>query len=97
MLTRGEWSVMAMYLSPRSMAATTISRSAGLAVAGGGVHVQVADEVGDFDQLRQLAGGGPGELLARFADLGREPGQVERRVDFFFGAAGDVVGRVGDP
>ncbi len=26
MLTRGEWSVIAMYLRPRSIAATTISR-----------------------------------------------------------------------
>ena len=43
MLTRGEWSVMAMYLRPRCLAATTISRKRGLAVAGGRVHVQVAD------------------------------------------------------
>ena len=64
----------------------------GFAVAGRGVHVQVADEVGHFDQLRQLAGSGPGEFLPRFADFGREPRQVKRRVDFFLGAAGDVVG-----
>ena len=57
--------------------------------------MQVADEVGQFDELGQLAGGGPGEFLPRFANFRREPGQVQRRVDFFFGAAGDVVGRVG--
>ena len=46
MLTRGEWSVMAMYLRPRSLGGGDHLAQPGLAVAGGGVHVQVADEVG---------------------------------------------------
>ena len=75
MLTRGEWSVMAMYFRPRAWAAATISRERGLAVAGGGVHVQVAADVGELDELRQLAGGGPLELLPRFANLRRKQGR----------------------
>ena len=89
MLTRCEWSVMAMYFRPRSWAAATISSMRRAAVAGGGVHVQVAANVVQLDQLGQLAGGGPVELAAAFADFRRKDGQVQRGVDFFLGAAGD--------
>ena len=68
-------------LEPAAWAAATISLERRLAVAGGRVHVQVAREIGEFDQLRQLAGRGPVELLAGLADLRRETGQIHRCVD----------------
>ena len=73
-----------MYLRPRAWAAATISRERRLAVAGGGVHVQVAVQVVELDQLGQLACRGPFKLLAGLADLRREAGQVQRRVDVGF-------------
>ena len=87
--TRFEWSVIAMYSSPRARAASTISSQRGFAVGGRGVHVQVAAQVVQLDQLGQLAFGGPLEFAPRFAQLRRNPGQIERGVDFFLGAPGD--------
>ncbi len=54
----------------------------GHAVGPGAVGVQVAADVAQLDQLGELAGRGPLELAAGLAQLGREPGQVQRRVDF---------------
>ncbi len=62
----------------------------GFAVAGGRVHVEVALEVAELDELRQLSRRGPAKLFAGLADLGREAGQVHRGVDVALVAAGDV-------
>ena len=62
----------------------------GLAVGPGAVHVQVAADVGQFDQLGQRAGVGPLELAPGLAQLGRKAGQVQGRVDLFLRAAGDL-------
>ena len=89
-VTRFEWSVMAMYFSPRGLAAAAISSMRGRAVGPRAVHVQVAADVAEFDQRGQLAGVGPLELPPGLAQLGRKAGQVQRRVDLFLRAAGDL-------
>ena len=53
----------------------------GAAVGLGGVHVQVAAQIGVLDQARQRAGLGRLDLAAVLAQLGRHEGQPERRVD----------------
>ena len=61
----------------------------GVAVGGGGVHVQVAADVAQLDQLRQLALAGCGQLAAVLAQLGRDPLHAEPLVDLLLGRAGD--------
>ena len=63
----------------------------GRAVGPRAVHVQVAADVAQLDQLGQLAGVGPIELAPGLAQLGRETGQVQRAVDLLFRAAGDLL------
>ena len=93
--TRFEWSVMAMYFSPRCLAAATISSMLACAVGPRAVHVQVAADVAQLDQRGQLAGVGPLELPPGLAQLGRKTGQVQGRVDVLFRAAGDLLSRRG--
>ena len=45
MLTRCEWSVMAMYVRPRALGGGDHLLDRGAAVGGGRVHVQVAADV----------------------------------------------------
>ena len=59
----------------------------GAAVGFGGVHVQVAADVGELDQLGQAAFERGFDFAAVFAQLRRNPGQAERLVDFLFGFA----------
>jgi len=56
-----------------------------LAVGGGGVHVQVAANVVERDQLRQRATFRAGNLVARLAEFGRDPGQAHGSVDVLLG------------
>ena len=59
------------------------------AVRLGGVHVDVAVEVGEGDELREGVSGGGLEFAAVFAELGRNVVEVEGVVDGFFGFGGD--------
>ena len=76
MLTRCEWSVMAMYARPRLAGGGDHLLDRRAAVGRGRVHVQVAADVVHRDQLGQLAGVGPLELAAAFAQLRRKDGQA---------------------
>ncbi len=60
----------------------------GAAIGLGGVHVEVAADVGQLDQLGQAAFGGGFDFAAVLAQLGRNPRQAERLVDAGFGFAG---------
>ena len=63
------------------------------AVGGGGVHVQVAAEVGRRDQLRQAARLGRVDLALVLAQLRGNPRQAERVVDVLLGGARPPPGR----
>ena len=54
MVTDFEWSVMAMYSWPSCRGGFGHLLDGVLAVAGGRVHLEVALDVGELDQLRQL-------------------------------------------
>ena len=64
---------MAMYCKPRRCRGDHFFQRA-VAVSLGGVHVQVAYQVAQFDQTGQRAGRGQGELETRLANLGRKAG-----------------------
>ncbi len=53
------------------------------------MHVEVAADVGEGDELREGVGGGGFELAGVFAELGRDVVEVEGVVDLFFGGGGD--------
>ena len=53
----------------------------GAAVARDRVHVQIAADLGQFDQARQAALGGGLDLALVLAQLRRNPGQAESLVD----------------
>ena len=91
-----EWSVIARYCRPSLIAAPRHLLGGLLAVRQGRVAVQVALEVLEHDQLRQLAAGERGlELAAALAQLGRDPLQPELGVDLLLGrAAGGLARRV---
>src|SRR5271154_3970206 len=57
-------------------------------VGFGGVHVEVATDVGEFHQVGQAPLGGGFDLAGVFAELGRDPGKAQLFVDLFFGRAG---------
>ena len=61
------------------------------AVGGGGVHMEVATDVGEFEDFEVGLGGEfeGFEFAAVFAEFGGHPGEVEGLVDFFFGFSGD--------
>ena len=63
------------------------------AVAGGGVHLQVAANVGEFDEVREAMFFGGFDLAGVFAQLGRNEIELELGVDLFFGGAGDAPSR----
>ena len=75
------WSVIAMYSRPASRAAAAIVRDVVLAVGLGGVHVQVAAQIGALDQARQRVRCGRLDLAAHLAQLRRNPrrGRAPRR------------------
>ncbi len=60
-----------------------------MAVAGGGVHVQVALDVSCLDQPGQRVAGGGLDLAEVLAHLGRHPVHAEGGVDLLFGGRGD--------
>jgi len=62
-----EWSVMAMYLYPRSMAAAAISFDGATAVRFHGVHVHIALNVFFRDQFGKLVSSSGFNLSAVFA------------------------------
>jgi len=59
------------------------------AVGGVGVHVEVAADVGDCDELREGVIGGCVEFAAVFAELGWDVVEFEGVVDGLFGFGGD--------
>ena len=61
----------------------------GPTVGPGAVHVQIAADVGRFDQPGQLSGVGPVELAACFPQFRRDPRQLQRGVDVFLRMSGD--------
>ena len=61
----------------------------GAAVGGGGVHVQIAAQIGEASRARQGAALGGLDLAAVLAQLRRDEGESERPVDVLLGAAGD--------
>ncbi len=52
--------------------------------------MDIAANVLFFDEARQGVGGGGFDLAAVLAQLGRNPVEVERAVDVFFGCGGDL-------
>ena len=82
---------MAMYFSPRRLAAAAISSI----VAVPSVHVlcmcRSPRMSSELDQAGQFAGVGPVELAAGLAQLGRKAGQVQRGVDLLFRPPGDLL------
>ena len=76
---------MAMYSSPASRAASAMACDVVLAVGFGGVHVQVAAQVGAIDQPGQRSRRGRFDLAARLAQLRRNPVEAERGVDVLLG------------
>ena len=62
-----------------------------LAVRLGGVHVEVAAEIGALDQAGQRARRGGVDLAAHLAQLRRHPVEAERGVDVLFALAGDAA------
>ena len=93
------WSVMAMYSSPASRAAAAIVRDVVLAVGLGGVHVEVAAQIGARSMRRgQRVAPAAASISPRISrSSGGIQSQAERRVDVFLGLAGDarVVGERG--
>ena len=75
------WSVMAMYSSPASRAASAIVADVVLAVGLGGVHVQIAAQVGALDQAGQRARRRPprSRRAPRAAPAESRPGRAPRR------------------
>ena len=59
------------------------------AVGGVGVHVEVAADVGERDEVRESVGGGGFEFAGVFAQLGRDVVEVEGVVDVGLGCGGD--------
>ncbi len=57
-----------------------------LPIAAVGMHVQVGAQVLELDQPGQRAGASELDLAGRLAQLGRDPGQIERPVDLLLGA-----------
>ncbi len=62
-----------------------------VAVAGPGVRMQVALQVGQFDQLGQASGARRLDLAAVFAQFGRNVGQADRAVHRFLAVPGDAL------
>ena len=62
-----------------------------LPVRLGGVHVEIAAQIGELDQTGQARGGGRVDLAAHFAQFGRHPLEAERRVDVLLALAGDAA------
>lgn len=60
------------------------------AVAGGGVAVKLAADVGERDERREFFGGlrGAGDLVVAFAELGLDVGEAEGAVGGFLGGEG---------
>ena len=71
----------------------------GVTVGESGVHVKVAADVLELDQLGEAAVACRRELAAVLAQLGRDPLHAELLVDLLLGRAGDRVAAllVGDP
>ncbi len=59
------------------------------AVGGVGVHVEVAADVGEGDEVGESVGCCGFDLAAVFAELGWDVVEVEGLVDFLFGGGGD--------
>ncbi len=59
------------------------------AVAGGGVHVHVAADVGERDDAGQRVCSGGFDFAQVLAHLGRHPVHAEGGVDLLFGGGGD--------
>ena len=59
------------------------------AVGGGGVHLQVAANVRELDEVGKLAFFGGFDFAASFAEFRLDIGELELGVNFFFGFAGD--------
>ena len=59
-----------------------------LAVAFGGVHLEVAADVGQLNQARQAPPGGRFHFAGAFPQLGWNPDQPELLVNFLLGAPG---------
>jgi len=53
------------------------------------VHVQIAAHLAELEELRERVALGPLDLSPILADLGRNPGKIDRRVDFSLGPPGD--------
>ena len=65
----------------------------GAAIGFGGVHVQVAADVAEFDQFGKPALFGGFDFAGVLAQFGRDPRQAERLVDALLGLAGDAASR----
>ena len=57
-------------------------------IAGGGVHLEVALDVAEFDELGEFVFFGGFDFAGVFAQFGRDEVEAELGVNFFFGAAG---------
>ena len=64
------------------------------AIGGDGVHVDVALDVSERNELRQSICSGGFNFAAVLAQLGFDVGQAELGVDLFFGCAGNALVRV---
>src|SRR5579875_255065 len=69
----------------------------GPAIGGSGVHVQIAAQVVQLQQLGKPALRGQLEYAAGLTQLGRDPRQADRLVDLFLGAACDASLAAEDP
>jgi hypothetical protein len=59
-----------------------------LAVGGGGVHLEVAADVGELDEVRETMLLGGFDLAGHFAQFGGDVIEAELGVDFLFGFSG---------
>src|SRR5947207_11509161 len=62
----------------------------GTAVGLGSVHVYIAADVTEFNELRQAAFESGFDFAGILAKLGRNPWETDGRVDFLFGCSGDA-------
>ncbi len=53
------------------------------------MHLEVATDIREGDDIGELFGLGGGDFTRIFAKLGRDVGELELGVDFFFGFGGD--------
>ena len=84
---------MAMYFRPRALRGLGHFADAGRAVGRRGVHVQIAADVVEFDELRQLVLLGQFDFAAVFAQFRRNPRQIDGGVDVFFRACRRRISR----